>query len=344
MGLLRDQWRRLVPGWAFHHRTPPSEPSGTLIAHADAHPTTVQLVAFGPDGAEQLADLQDLDELDRLADRYPILWINVVGLQDVERIRAIGERFGLHQLAMEDTVNTRQRPKIEDYPNHLYFVLRMVFMEGREELQPRSEQLSVFLLKNVVITFQEEPGDPLDPVRRRILEGRGRIRTRPTDYLVYALLDAVIEGYTDVLGFYADLLESTEEKVLHETTHELIYRIHALQSDLAALRRALLPFSVALERFLGEESPYLDASTYVYWRDLEDHVKRTIDMIEYARDVASALMNFALSMVSYRMNEVMKVLTIIATIFIPLSFIAGIYGMNFNPDVSPWNMPELNWY
>jgi magnesium transporter len=237
-------------------------------------------------------------------------------------------------------VNTHQRPKVEPYDDHLYLVAQMAY---RTEFL-RTEQVSLFLGPGYVVTFQEREGDCLEPVRTRIRKGGPRLRNGRADYLAYAVLDAVVDHYFPITEEYGDLLESLQTEILSDLELDASRRIHALRSDLLTLRRVLHPLRDAISSLLREDSPLIEEGTLLYFRDCHDHIIQLLDLLQVDRETASGLMDLHLSAVSNRMNDIMKVLTIFAAIFIPLTFIAGIYGMNFNTEASPWNLPELDWY
>jgi magnesium transporter len=262
-------------------------------------------------------------------------------LGDAKVISTIGNLFGLHQLALEDVVNVHQRAKVEDYPDHLFIVARMV--ERNECLL--TEQVTMFLGQDYVITFQERPGkDCIEPVRERIRKGKGRLRTLAADSLAYALLDAIVDGFFPVLESYSDRLEAVEDIVVTQPNRSVVEGIHSIKSDLLIIRRALWPLREAINTLVRDHNSLIHDDTRIYLRDCYDHTVQLIDLVETYRELGADLRDLYLSSVSNRMNEIMKVLTIISTIFIPLTFIAGIYGMNFDTKVSPWNMPELEWY
>lgn len=285
-------------------------------------------------------EIHDLAEIAQLVQHWSVTWINVDGLGDASVLTALGRIFKLHPLALEDVVNTLQRPKVDDYDYYLFITARMVRFAERLE----TEQLSIFLGGKYVLTFQDKPGDSLEPVRERIRKNQGRIRNAGADYLAYSLLDAVIDGYFPVLDEYAERLETLDEQVADRDPTDAIGRIHDMRSDLLLLRRTIWPHREALNSLARDPHPLVADETRVYLRDCLDHATAIIDLTETYREMCSDLRDYALAMVSNRLNEVMKVLTVIATLFMPLSFIAGVYGMNFDPDVSPWNMPELRWY
>ena len=320
------------------YRTPPGSPPGTLIVDPEAQPSTVHVIAYGPDGLVE-QDMQDLRALPKLMAAWPVTWINVDGLENVELIRGLGDQLGLHRLALEDVVNLHQRAKTEDYGSNLYIVTHMVTLA--ESLQ--IEQMSLFLGKNFVLTFQYLPGDCRDPVCARLRSGASNLRSFGADYLAYALLDAVLDGYFPVLEAMGERLENIEVSVLAEVNAEVRNRIHEARRDLLDLRRAVWPQREALNLLVRDTVPLIAPEMRPYFRDIYDHVIQIIDLVETYREFATDLTDLYLSSMTNRMNEIMKVLTVIATIFIPLSFIASLYGMNFNPNKSPLNMPELNW-
>lgn len=328
---------RLKP--RFLRRTRPGAVPGTVAVDPTAPRPAVRVVSFGPEDLIE-EEPESLDRVTELVGQRPVTWVDVQGLGDAETVNRLGAIFGLHPLALEDVVNTHQRAKVEDYGEHLFIVARMLRNGGRLE----TEQVSLFLGKNFVLTFQEQPGDCLDPVRKRLRNAKGRIRKAGADYLAYALLDAVVDAYFPLLEQYGEWLERADDEVSERPTHQTVVRIHALRSDLLLLRRAIWPFRDALAELIREPNPLICDETRVYLRDCYDHTVQIIDLVETCRELCSDLRDYYLSTVNNRMSEVMKVLTVIATIFIPLGFIAGLYGMNFDPSVSRWNMPELRWH
>lgn len=324
------------------HRKPKhavGAPPGTLVTHPDASPTVVRVIAFNPDTLVE-QKVEDIGSLPDFLKAYEVTWINVEGLGNVEMIEKLGELMGLHRLALEDVLHGHQRSKAEDYESHLFIVVRMVSLnEGLE-----TEQLSMFLGEKYVLTFQERPGDPLEPVRERLRRPSGKIRERGTNYLLYAILDAVIDGYFPVLETIGEKLEQFEDEIIERPTRGMIGTIHDIKRDLLKLRRTGWPLREVANALIRDHESFFSEYTRMYLRDCYDHAIQVMDLVENYRDISSGLMEVYLSSVSNKMNEVMQVLTVIATIFIPLTFVAGVYGMNFNPETSPWNMPELNWY
>ncbi|MCW8828467.1 MAG: magnesium/cobalt transporter CorA, partial [Gammaproteobacteria bacterium] len=255
--------------------------------------------------------------------------------------RALGQLFGLHPLALEDVINTGQRPKADSYGEQLFVVMNLptVNEQGRIE----TEQVSLFLGEGFLISFHRGDSRPFEPVVQRLRKHSGKIRERKADYLLYALLDVTIDRGFPVLEFYSEYIEDLEDELLENPGKETLSRIHQLKRELLMLRRMLWPQREVINNLIREEQPQIRAETQPYLRDCYDHTIQIIDLIEVYREMTSSMMDVYLSSVSNRMNEVMKVLTVIATTFIPLTFIVGVYGMNFSGD-SPWAMPELNWY
>jgi magnesium transporter len=320
-------------------RGPVGAPPGTLTIHPDALPSRASVITY--DTAEVTEQvLSDLGVLTKMRERHRVTWVDTVGLGGEALIRGLGDALELHPLALEDVVHTHQRAKLDAYPGTLFLVLNMPSL--REDALDL-EQISIFIAKDFVATFQEREGDCFEPVRNRIRQARGRLRTSGPDYLGYALLDAVVDSYFPLLERYGERLEELEDRVLEDPTAALVSEVHAIKRELASIRRAVWPLREAVSMLLRDESPLITADTRLYLRDAYDHTIQVVELVESQREVASGLLDVYLSSVSNRMNEVMKVLTIIATIFIPLGFVAGLYGMNFDTSVSPWNMPELSW-
>jgi magnesium transporter len=284
--------------------------------------------------------VQGLDEIAELRGQGRWLWVDVQGVGDAEQIRRLGEIFGFHLLSLEDVLNLHQRPKVDTFDDYVYCVLRMP--EYRVPL--RLEQMSVFFGKDFVVTFQEDPGDPLDPVRERLRHNRGRIRSMGSDYLAYSIIDAIVDHYFPVLESFADRIDQLEEDVLAAHAPEVLGLLQDIRRELLLLRRAVWPLREMIGNLAREECMDLVSErTQPYLRDCQDHAAQLMDVLENCRELSTALMDAYLSSVALRTNEVMRVLTIMSTIFIPLTFIAGIYGMNFDPSASPLNMPELRW-
>ncbi|MCZ7645170.1 MAG: magnesium/cobalt transporter CorA [Planctomycetota bacterium] len=331
--------RKRKRGKRFKRRVPAGAPPGTLVSAPDASPSTVRAVAYGPEQVveKQIADLAQVLEL---KGKHPVLWVDVVGLGDVKLLERLGEIFGLHRLALEDVINTHQRPKAEEYPEHLFIVAREVL--ARESIL--AEQFSLFVGRDFVLTFQEHQDDALNPIRERLRQGGSLVRRLGPDYLTYSILDALIDAYFPVLEMLGEQIENLEIEVVEKSPPDVPAHIQHLKHELLSLRRAVWPLREAVNKLIRDPHPAIGTEARLYFRDCYDHLVQIADFIETDRDQVGSLMELYLSAVSQRMNEVMKVLTIISTIFIPLSFIAGVYGMNFSHDDSPLNMPELYWY
>ena len=312
-------------------------PPGTLvhIGKGDSEPVRVTVIDYNAEEFQE-KEMTDLGECSALRDSATVTWVNVDGVHDVEVIRRIGEQFGLHPLTLEDVVNTQQRPKLEDFEHYLFMVLRMLYCDP-EETVVCSEQVSLVLTKTCVISFQEQEGDVFEAVRARLRESKGKIRTLGADYLVYSLADAVVDNCFAVLETVGERVEAVEDQVVAEPSPEVLQTIHRLKRELALMRKSLWPLREMISQLARAESPLVRETTGIYLRDVHDHVIQALDTVETQRDMVTGMLEIYLSSISNRMNEVMKVLTIIATIFIPLTFMAGLYGMNFT------YMPELEW-
>lgn len=270
-----------------------------------------------------------------------VTWLNIDGIHKVESIRQIGDAFGIHPLVLEDIVNTGQRPKLENFENHMFVVSKMLYYDAKIN-EVTAEHVSFIIGPNTVISFQERQGDVFEPVRQRLRKARGRIRKMGADYLFYSLLDAVVDNYFGVLEGLGEQIEVLEDDMVESPRPETLQAIHRLKREMIFLRKSIWPLREVVNSLIREETPLIQKSTVVYLRDVYDHTIQVIETTESLRDMVAGMQDLYLSSVSNKMNEVMKLLTIIATIFIPLTFIAGIYGMNFNAAISPFNMPELN--
>jgi magnesium transporter len=311
---------------------------GTLIVPEGAGPTTVSVTGLAPGSFEEQS-FTDLSALPAFLERWPLAWVDVDGLGSLETIQKIGEMFSLHPLALEDVLNLQHRPKAEDYGGILFMTTHMATLpDGGLDL----EQISLFVGPRFVVTFQQHAGESLGPVRERIRKGAGRrIRQGQSDYLAYAILDTIVDSYFPVTEALSDALDDIEESIVDRPQSDTPRRVHGIKRDLNRLRHAVWPMREVLNGF-GAKSDLVHEETRPYLRDCHDHVIQIVDLVETCRERASGLTDLYLSSINNRMNEIMKILTMISTIFIPLSFIASVYGMNFDPDSSPWNMPELH--
>lgn len=311
---------------------------GTLVIESD-EPPRIFMLDYGASGVEE-RELDNIDDCIPFIDSQSITWIDVRGIGHRPTFAKLAAIFKIHPLAMEDLVNVPQRPKSEVYPDQQIFVSRMVTLR---DAALQSEQLGILFGKGFVVTVQEERDvDCLDPVRARIRNDRGMIRRLGSDYLAYAILDAVIDGFYPVLEMFGEALDELELHVL-DTQNASSREIFTVKRELLQLRRAIWPQRDLLAQLLRDESPHIKEETRRYYRDTYDHAVQVMDMVETFREIASSLMDLLMTGVSNRLNEVMKVLTIVSTIFLPMTFVAGVYGMNFNVDKSELNMPELNW-
>lgn len=315
-------------------------PPTTLVPPVDRPKPKVHVLAYDATRVCEL-DFDDVEAVRKLVDDWPVVWIDIDGLGDGDLVAQLGTAFNLHPLALEDVLHVHQRSKVEQYGDHNFIVLRM----ARMDTPFRTEQLSMFLGQKFLITFQEGlPGDCLDCVRDRIRKGVVRIHNAGPDYLAYSLLDAIVDGYFPVVEEMGDRLENLEDEIIAMPGQRALAAIHDVKHDLRALRRAIWPMRDAFNVMIRDQSPLFRDETRIYLRDCYDHVIRIIDVVETLRELASDLMDLYLSSVNNRMSEVMKTLTIVTTIFTPLTVIVGVYGMNFDTATSPLNMPELKWY
>lgn len=292
----------------------------------------IELIRYNSDNYER-RKLEEISE-EFLSNNNYVSWINITGIRDVEVIKKVGKLLGLHPLTLEDITNTRQRPKKEEFEDYLITIIDILSYNG-DYIQ--SEQVSLILTENAVITFQEAEGDDFDPIRRRIEEAKGQIRKKRADYLLYSLLDAVVDNYFKILEKTEEQLEEIDKSVVSEKAGpEILELIQSLKQEIIFLRKNIWPLNSVFSSFYRIDFNLIKEETDYYLRDVYDHIVQLMDEIEVIREMLSSMLDVYLSNKSNKMNEVMKVLTIIATIFIPLTFIAGIYGMNFQ------YMPELD--
>jgi magnesium transporter len=312
-------------------------PPGTIVSVGSREVEKSRITVMDYDESrieeKQVKDIAEALEFKKTA---TVTWINIDGISQTDLIAQVGEHFGIHPLVLEDIANTGQRPKMEDHGEYIYFVLKMLHLDP-ETGNAWSEQVSLILGANYVISFQETEGDVFDPVRERIRNSGGRVRKMKADYLAYALIDAIADNYFVILETFGDRMEDMEGDLVTNPGPETLKEIHSLKREMIRLRKSVWPLREALSRFERGDSDLVAEATRIYIRDVYDHTIQVIDTVETLRDMISGMLDTYLSSVSNRMNEVMKVLTIIATIFIPITFIAGVYGMNFA------FMPELGW-
>jgi len=327
---------------SFKKRHPPvGARPGTLVTADSAVPPKIRVIRYDRETIEDLGSA-DPKTLPGLIRPGMVTWIDVQGLGDEPLLRTIADGFTIHPLALEDVVNVPQRPKFEEYQHHLLAITRMMRTTPERLVVP--EQVSLFLGTDHVLSFQERYGDTFDPVRVRLAEGIGPIRESGADYLAYALLDAIIDGYYPVLDEIGERMNQLELRIMERPSPKNLDRLNELKYAVMILHRGIAPEREALTRLLRDRSAFLREEVMVYLRDTQDHAVQLTDALDTSRELAASLLNTYLSLLGNRTNDVMKVLTIMASIFIPLTFMAGLYGMNFDrmPELhSPWGYPVL---
>jgi magnesium transporter len=329
------KFRKVVPG----------DSPGTLRPREQVgyRPPVITLIEYDRTHLEERA-IEDKEELLEHLDNERVSWINIDGLGDIDLLGTLGTKFNLHPLALEDVLDTAQRPKVEQYDNYLFIVAHMLYLDRGQAMC--GEQVSMFLGKHFLITVQEEAEfDVFEPVRARIRKATGTIRKMGPDYLAYALLDSIIDHYYPVLEDVGAKIDLIEETLVDAPQGNPVAELHGHKRALTQIRRFIWPVRDLVNFLLHEEGGLVSKGTKVYLRDCYDHTVQLMDLVESYRDVLSGLMELYLSAVGIRTNEIMRVLTVISSVFIPLTFIAGVYGMNFQREVDgkklPWNMPEL---
>jgi magnesium transporter len=312
-------------------------PPGTVVFVGEQKVEEIRITLIDYDENQyDEREIKNIEDCFPCKDTPSISWINIDGVHQVDVIEKLGAHFVLHPLLQEDVVNTHQRPKFDEFDDHLFIVLRMFFLNEVEN-KLEGEQISFIVGANFVISFQERPGDVFEQVRERLRNGKGRIRKKGSDYLTYALIDAIVDSYYTILEGLGEHIELLQEELVSEPKREDLQIIQDLKRDMLFIRKSVWPLREVIGGLVRSESTLIKQDVLVYIRDVYDHVIQAIDTIETYRDMLSAMLDIYLSSVGNRMNEVMKVLTIIATIFIPMTFLAGVYGMNFK------YMPELGW-
>jgi magnesium transporter len=324
---------------------PPGTSPGTIIHTGPrrVEEPVVQVIRYGPSGLEESRWDEIPPELPIPEPGQGVLWVNVDGLHDTALLERLGGAVGFHPLAMEDVAHVGQRPKLEEYDEHLFLLVHMLSLD-EEPRRIIDEQVSVMVGPGYLFSFQEASGDVFDPVRERLRAGKGRIRHRGSDYLAYALLDALVDSYFHIVERLGEWTEELEGEVLEAPSTTSMHQVHELKRELLVLRRSIWPLREITSSFVRTESELVDPATRVYLRDVHDHSYQLMDTVEILREMASGIRDLYLSSVSNRTNQVMKVLTIMASIFIPLTFVAGVYGMNFEymPELTvPWAYPAV---
>ncbi|MBC8316946.1 MAG: magnesium/cobalt transporter CorA [Desulfobulbaceae bacterium] len=319
-------------------------PPGTPIYTGGQTETeiNISIVDYDKEKATFLTS-QKIEDCALYKDKSTVTWINIDGLHHVNLVEKLCSCFELHPLTVEDILNTTQRPKVDVFDDYVYLVLRM-HHHNEETGEINSEQVSFVLGKTFLLTFQETAGDSFDSVRIRIKQDKGRIRKMGTDYLAYVLMDSIVDNYFTVLEKVGEDMEVLEDELVEKPSTETMQTIHFMKREMILLRKSIWPLRDMVSSLRRDEIPQISPDISMFLNDLYDHTIQVMDTIETYRDMISGMLDIYLSSISNRMNEIMKVLTLFAAIFIPLTFIAGIYGMNFNAEKSPLNMPELGWY
>ncbi|MGC9454272.1 MAG: magnesium/cobalt transporter CorA [Phycisphaerae bacterium] len=325
-----------MPGLIKRHSRKVGQPPGSLVFVGERKAETVGITLIDYDDDRYDERKVSVDQCTPLRETPTVSWINIDGLHDTDILERLGGDFGIHPLVLEDIANTDQRPKTEVHEGYLFIVMKMLSYDEKTE-EVGVEQVSLILGRNFLLSFQEAPGDVFDAVRERIRTKRGRVRQMGADYLAYCLLDAVVDNYYVVLEKVGEKVEALQDRIVSDPAPESLNTLHHMRRGVIYLRKAIWPLREVLATLQRRDSDLIVEGTEIYIRDVYDHVIQTMDSVETVREMLSAMVEMYMSSVSNRMNEVMKVLTIIATIFIPLTFIAGIYGMNFE------YMPELGW-
>jgi len=324
-------------------RMTPKVVPGSYPEHVQFDPLAPKsVVTFAAYNEEKFIEgtVEHASELEAQIGKWTVLWVNVEGLGSPEIVRDIQRIFSVHPLAMEDIVSVHQRSKYETYDQNFFLIAHM--LESREE-QLVTEQVAIYVGKGFVLTFQEGPIDATTPVLERLEKGQGRLRKLGCDYLAYSIIDSIIDCYYPILETFGERLENLEEEILDHPDRKTMQQVHLIKRELLSLRRTLFPLREAMNAILRVAPESFTADTMLHLRDCYDHVVQITDFIETYRELAADLMDVYLSSISYRLNEVMKVLTVITTVCAPPTLIAGIYGMNFKTETSRFNMPELNW-
>jgi magnesium transporter len=322
-------------------KSQPGSPPGILRDVPESPPPTLRVLAYGPEDYEEVV-LDAVEEIETYRERWRVVWLDVEGVEDADVMADVGEVFGVPRLALEDIQSTAHRPKVEFLERHTHVILKMADFHERLEL----EQVSLIVGQGFVVSFrvanQEE--DYFESIRRRIFDGRRQIRTCGADYLGYAIIDRVIDAGFPVLEQFAETYNDLEGEIVKPSTPNLLTQIHSLNSQLLVLRRSVWPHRDLVQSLRQHPDSNFSEGVDRYLKDCHDHAVQISELADNYHALGTQVLSFYLSLAGHRQNEITKILTIVATIFIPLTFIAGVYGMNFNPEASPWNMPELGWY
>ena len=319
-------------------------PPGTLIFTGEQKVEKIKIDIFQYNSASITEkNIDDIDELKGLVNSESVLWINISGLHEVEKLEKAGEIFNISSLEMEDILNVAHSPKLEELEDHIFMICKMLSFDSSNK-KISVEQVSFMLGKNYLITFQEREGDVFNFVRERIRNGKGRLRKLGSDYLLYSLLDSIVDSYAVIILELDEMMENIEDELLDDPKQDTIEGIYSFRKEVNKLRRSVVPLKEIVYTIEKDVHPLIQKSNLIFIKDLEDHIRSATDTLENFREQVNSMIEIYRSTSGLKLNEVVKVLTIISTIFIPLTFIVGVYGMNFNTNKSPFNMPELNWY
>jgi magnesium transporter len=322
-------------------RPEPGSRPGTIAQRVDLPPPTINRIEYNSD--EILSNSVSLEEIEAAfrTNSSRVVWLDVTGIGDIDVLRQIGANLNLDPLTLEDIAHVHQRPKLEEFEGHVFMTLRAIRVQESGDID--NEQLSFVLSGNLLVTFQERPGDGFEPIRRRLRDGKGPLRRNGADYLFYALLDVTLDNYFPVLELYGDSMDKLDEQIRVNPTPGLSRTVHTLRRELRQLRRAVWPLRDVAGALSRNEIAGINPSLKASFRDCHDHAVNVVEFVEGSRERVSDLGDLYQAMVSERTNQIMKTLTMVSTVFIPLTFLSGLYGMNFDNDISPYNMPELRW-
>lgn len=340
---------RLRPSFS-PRRSPIGATPGVLHGTSTGNAPPLDVIAWDGDGQVHAFEAEELQQAADALESYRYVWLNIRGNSHLQTLEEVRRVFDLHALAVEDAWNVPQRSKLDGYERHLFLVLNHLALASEEDVPEeqqallQAQQISFFIGERYLITIQENNQTLFEPIRKRFLDPHGQMKKRTPDYVAYALADAVVDSCFPLLDTLAEQVETAESSIYVRKHRGVITHLLSLRRRLHELKRLVTPMHRALTDLLTLDSSLIHKATRVYLRDCVDHATRLVESAEVAQDHAKSLMDVHIALSSHEMNEVMKVLTIISTIFIPLSFIAGVYGMNFDPEVSPWNMPELSWF
>jgi magnesium transporter len=321
----------------YEHTLSPGARPGSIVVPPDALPPSIRVTCYGPRKLEDHPQ-STLDLAVQMRGKYPVMWVDIVGMGDANLFEQVGRDFGIHRLALEDVVTVPQRAKVENYAEHLFVVAQ----SPRKGKKHTFEQVSFFIGKDFIISWRESPSTCFETIRHRMQFTGRAMRDLGTDYLLYALLDAMIDAYFPTLERIGEIVDQLDDELERGPSRTMISRLHGIRHDVRLMRRIVWPMREAVDELASRYEWLIGKETSVYLRDCHDHIIQLLDTLENYRDACSDLRDYYASEVNNRMNEIIKVLTIISTIFMPLSFVAGLYGMNFDTN-SPWNMPELEW-